>query len=135
MSYKLVAYILFILVVAYVTIRVGWIFYKNGEVYLKRMLPDDHHLVQSINKMLLIGYYLLNLGYAAVSIVQWEPVVVLTDVFHAVATYSGQIILLLGLMHYFNMLWILFYARYKDKQERIRKALSGDQDFVKASSD
>lgn len=124
MSLQLIGYIVFIAIVAYVTFWVGWVFYRNGEVYLKMMLPNEEHLVQSINKLLLVGYYLLNLGYAAVSIVRWESIFTLPDVFNEVAMHAGQIILALGLMHYLNMFWILLYARYKNKQGTIRKAFS-----------
>jgi hypothetical protein len=115
MAYQIIAYIIFLGLISFITFKVGWIFYKNGEVYLKMLFPKDQHLIQPINRLMLIGYYLLNIGYAAVSLHFWEPVVNLLDVFSAVSTYSAIIILFLAIMHYFNMFWMLIYAKHRNR--------------------
>ena len=54
-------------------IYVGWLFYTYGELFLFNIF-NDKSLVKSINNLLLIGYYLVNLGYAIITIAYWEVI-------------------------------------------------------------
>ena len=123
MTYNASGYIIFLIFIFFITIRVGWVFYKNGEVYLEMMLPNNEHLVSSINKMLLVGYYLLNLGYATVSISSWQTVTSSGELAYVLSQNAGTIILFLAVMHYFNLTWILLYSKHVDKKRRIKELL------------
>jgi len=112
--YNIIAYIIFFTAIFFITVKVGWVFYKNGEVYIKMLLPNESHLVQSINKLLLVGYYLLNLGYASVTLSFWEQVMTITQLCSVLFLKTGTIILFLALMHYFNLVWLLMYSRTKN---------------------
>lgn len=119
MSYNVSGYIVFLLVIYFVTFHVGWKFYKNGVLYIHMLLPGESHLVDSINKLLLVGYYLLNLGYATVSISSWPKIESLTELVTQLSSTTGMIIFMLAVLHYFNLTWLLIYSRYiakKDKQ-------------------
>ncbi|MFY8189943.1 MAG: hypothetical protein ACOVK9_03180, partial [Bacteroidia bacterium] len=41
---------------------------NRGALFLMQMFNNNEALVSTLNKFLLIGYYLINLGYAAISI-------------------------------------------------------------------
>jgi hypothetical protein len=115
--YNIISYVIFIAVISFITVKVGWVFYKNGEVYIKMLLPNEIHLVQSINKLLLVGYYLLNLGYAAVTLSFWEQIMTITQLCSVLFLKTGTIIVFLALMHYFNLIWLLVYSRSHNKKE------------------
>jgi len=117
MSYNVSGYIVFLLVIYFVTFHVGWKFYKNGVIYIHMLMPGESHLVESINKMLLLGYYLLNLGYATVSISNWPRIENMTELLVQLSHTTGTIIFTLALMHYFNLTWLLIYSRYVEKKE------------------
>lgn len=87
-------------------VKIGWLFYKNGEVFLLNIFQNKTDLVKSINNLLLIGYYLTNIGYAITSISYWEKVNNLTELINSLSTTLGKIILLLALMHYNNIFWL-----------------------------
>ena len=110
----ILAYIIFLSILFFITFRVGWVFYKNGEVFIKALLPGDLHLVQSINKLLLAGYYLTNFGYVTLNISSWEPIPSFEIMCEVLFMKAGGIILLLGLMHYLNMACLLIYTRTKN---------------------
>ena len=67
------SYILYIAITYIITVHVGLIFYRNGKVFILNLLHGDERLTNFINRVLLVGYYLLNLGYVAVSIQSWQP--------------------------------------------------------------
>lgn len=100
---NVLAYILYLLITCIITFRVGLLFYRNGKIYILRLLHDNEPLSHSINRLLLIGYYLLNLGYAALMISTWKTVHNLEEVMVTVVSMTGRIMLTLALIHFLNM--------------------------------
>lgn len=100
---NLLAYTIYLLITYLITVRVGWILYRNGRIYLLALLNGDNVLTDSINRVLLVGYYLLNLGYAALIISRWQTVENLLSLVESIVWMTGRIVLSLGLVHYLNM--------------------------------
>ena len=113
MTYNSIGYLSFFAIMIYVIGVVGWQFYKNGRFYLENIFQNEPHLVDSINKLLLLGYYLFNTGYVAISIQNWSELQTLDEMIAMIGNKSGIIILLLGLMHYINLIWLAGYHRIK----------------------
>ena len=93
-------------------IKVGWLFYKHGEIYLI-YLYNDALLVKGINNILLIGYYLVNLGYAIITIAYWESINSLFEMFNTLFTHLGRIIIGLAVLHYNNILCLNYLIKSK----------------------
>lgn len=106
MNYNLLAYTNYFLITAFIVVYMGFKFYKNGIHFLLDLFPNDSKTAHFVNKLLLFGYYLLNLGYIAVSLSFWPSLTSLVEVIELTATRSGIIILGLGAMHYFNLFWL-----------------------------
>ncbi len=87
-------------------VKVGWLFYKNGEVFLLNLFHNNTALVKSINNLLLIGYYLTNIGYAIITISYWENLSSIVEMINSLSKTIGKIILLLAIMHYNNIFWL-----------------------------
>ena len=113
MTFNSIGYISFFLIMAYVIGVIGWQFYTNGKFYLKDLFPSDLHLIDQINKLLLLGYYLFNLGYIALSIQGWETIHDLNQLIGVIADRSGKIIIILGILHYLNLWWLSHFYRIK----------------------
>lgn len=111
MSYTIVGYLVYIPLTFYITVFVGYTFYKNGQHYIDDLLPDNLPLAQAINKMLLIGYYLLNLGYLTMSLSIWQRLNDLVEVIEYLSIRVAIILTVLGVMHFFNMTVIWWYGR------------------------
>lgn len=94
-------------------LKVGWLFYKNGEVFLLDLFQHNQPLVTSINKLLLIGYYLLNIGYAILTISYWEHLESIIDIINSLSLTLGRIIIVLALMHYNNIFILKFINKQK----------------------
>jgi hypothetical protein len=97
------SYLIYLAITYWVTVHVGWIFYKNGRVYILSLLKGDQSITDAINRLLLTGYYLVNLGYAAWMIHLWQPVHTLTEMVETVGLMVSRILLTLGLLHFLNM--------------------------------
>ncbi len=117
MTFNIAGYIVFGSLVYFTTFHVGWVFYRNGRIYLEQLFDNDRHLVDAINNLLLIGYYLLNLGYATLSIVYWPEISSLVTLFECIARNAGMMIVALGGMHYVNMLGLLLYSYYQHRNK------------------
>ncbi len=105
------AYIIYLFITYLITVRVGFIFYRNGRVFILDLLKNDVSLTDAINRTLLVGYYLVNLGYAALMISTWDKVISWTTLLSSVTVMTGKIVLTLAIMHYFNMFVIYLISK------------------------
>lgn len=96
-------YLLYLMITGVVTIRAGWLFYHHGRLYILRLLKGDEALTKFINKALLTGYYLLNLGHLALTLRTWPAIHSVPQMMGYIAFRSGGIFMLLGIIHFLNM--------------------------------
>lgn len=102
-NYNFISYLIYLPVTFYITVIVGWVLYKKGIVFLNDAFNSNVELASILNKFLLLGYYLLNLGYAAVSIHIFSEIYSFTQLIEELSKRIGMLIIGLALMHYFNM--------------------------------
>ncbi len=106
MNYNIISYIIYLPIIFFITIKVGWMFYKNGELFLSNIFGSDLALVKKVNSLLLTGYYLVNLGYSILTIAYWERINHTLELINVMSSTLGKIILLLALLHYNNIFWL-----------------------------
>ncbi|MFY7733214.1 MAG: hypothetical protein ACOVSR_06995 [Bacteroidia bacterium] len=102
-NYNFISYLIYLPITFYNTVIVGWVLYKKGIVFLIDAFNSNVELASILNKFLLLGYYLLNLGYAAVSILIFSEINSITQLIEELSKRIGMLIIGLALMHYFNM--------------------------------
>ncbi|TWV97392.1 hypothetical protein [Chitinophaga pinensis] len=105
------AYIIYLLITYLITVRVGLVFFRNGRIFILGLLKDDVSLTDAINRILLIGYYLVNLGYAALMISTWNTIHSWMELYLSITVMTGKIVMTLAVMHYINMLVIYFISK------------------------
>lgn len=111
-----VAYGLYLAISIGMTVWVARALSSNGEVFLIRCFGQDRELAASTNRLLVIGFYLVNLGFISYRLKGWEAGVV--EVIPDVGSRIGVSLLVLGLMHFFNMVLIARFGRtVKDWQQ------------------
>ena len=108
---NVLSYIIYLFVSCVITVYTGRLFYKNGRIYLLNLFQKDERLTDFINKMLLTGYYLLNLGYVALMIRFWKTIGSWPELMAGVTNMTGTIMLTLGAIHFFNMAVIYFIGK------------------------
>lgn len=104
MNYNLIGYGIFIFLIALIIVRVGKICYRNGNIFVAALIPTHLELCQQINKVLLVAYYLVNIGYAAMTLVNWETITSLLQLIEVIAIKVSIIICILSFLHYLNIL-------------------------------
>jgi len=111
MEYQTTSYFIFLFFSFFITIKIGWVLFKNGEVYLLEIFNHQKAYVKSINKLLLIGYYLINLGKAAIEINYWENITSLSKLIKVVGNKLGNLLLLLAIMHFINVIGLAIFSK------------------------
>ncbi|MGX1929876.1 hypothetical protein [Flagellimonas sp. 2504JD4-2] len=113
MNYNILTYVIYLPIIVFIMIKVGWLFFKNGEVFLFHLFHTDIPLAKSINKLLLIGYYFTNIGYAIITIAYWKNIGSVLGMLNSLSLTLGKIILLLSLLHYNNIFWLKYIHKSK----------------------
>ncbi len=117
MSYNILSYSIYIPVICFITVKIGWLFYKHGEIFLLNIFEYNKTLVNSVNNLLLIGYYLVNLGYAIFTIAYWEHIESINQLINTLSTTLGRIIILLAVLHYNNILILTYIIKSKSLKQ------------------
>ena len=114
MTPNIVAYIIYLAITSFVTIFVGWLFFKNGRLYIYGIFLEDI-ITDYLNKMLLIGYYLINLGLVLFKISTWDYCTTSIMVIENILQNTGDVILILTVLHYINIISLtLFQNKLKE---------------------
>ena len=113
MNYNIGAYIIYLALMIFIIFYVGKNFYTKGRVFILSLLQGNAELADSINRILLIAYYLFNIGYAFLKIKYWQKVDGLETLFSSLSRNMGVLILILAVTHYLNMLAIYLLSKSK----------------------
>lgn len=103
MQYTAIAYLLYILISLVITVFVSRTLSKNGEIYLIDGFNGNHELAKSVNHMLVVGFYLLNLGFVLLRMQTSKPILLIDELLIYLSTNIGTVMFILGVMHFFNM--------------------------------
>lgn len=104
-----IAYGLYLAISVGMTIWVARALSSNGEIFLIRCFGQDQELATSTNRLLVIGFYLVNLGFISYRLNDWQVDTV--SLIPDVGSRVGISLLVLGLMHFFNMVMIARFGR------------------------
>ena len=84
---------------------VGWTLHKNGRVFLMEVFQRNEELADSVNHLILVGFYLVSIGFVAVAI-KISTARELQDasgVVELMSTKVGMVLLVLGITHFLNL--------------------------------
>ena len=126
MNYIIITYSFYLIITISLTIWVARTLFKNGKVFLIDIFHGNKELADSVNNLLLVGFYLINLGYAVYTLQVTNNIVNVQQVIEELSIKIGLIILILGGMHFFN-LYIFFNLRKKAVHEKNIKERMANQ--------
>lgn len=122
MNYIIITYSFYLIITICLTIWVARTLFKNGKIFLVDIFHGNKELADSVNNLLVVGFYLINLGYAVYTLQVAEQINNTQQIIEMLSVKIGLIILILGFMHFFN-LYIFFTLRKRavhEKQQRER---------------
>ena len=113
MDLRLVDYVIYIAASVFLTIWVGDTLHRNGRPFLVSVFKEDG-LADSVNRLLVVGFYLVNFGAAAILINTGGAPSNWPDMLKQTVTRIGIVLLVLGFMH-FNNVFVLRSIRRRDR--------------------
>ena len=113
MNYNVSAYIVYLILTVFIIVFVGRLFYRNGRVFILGLMKDDAATTDYLNNILLVAYYLFNIGYAFVKLRFWQKVENLEMLVSSIANNMSVLIFILASTHYMNMLLIWYLSGSK----------------------
>jgi hypothetical protein len=85
------------------TIWVARTLHKNGRAFLVDVFAGRDDLADSVNHLLVVGFYLVNFGYASLALKHAERITTATEAVEALSYKVGLVLVVLGAMHFLNL--------------------------------
>ena len=101
--YIVTAYLLYIAISVVLTIWVARTLSKNGLVFLVDSFLGNRELATSVNHLLVVGFYLINLGYVLLALYAPQKPSSVQGVIEVLSSKLGVVMLVLGAMHFLNV--------------------------------
>src|SRR5580700_8748462 len=96
-------YVGYLLISLGVTIWVARTLHKSGRVFLVDAFHGNAELADSVNHLLVVGFYLINVGYVTLALRTAGSLDTLRSAIEMVSDKIGLVLLVLGAMHFFNL--------------------------------
>ena len=103
MDYTVIGYLIYLAVSLVLTVWVARVLARNGMVFIKDALHGDTALAEAINRLLQVGFYLLNLGFIAWWLKMDSEVGSVREMIEAISFKLGAVMLILGVIHVVNV--------------------------------
>lgn len=98
-----ITYAAYLLISVGLTVWVAQTLHKNGRAFLMDVFKGNEELAGSVNHLLRVGFYLINLGYISLALKIGVEVVDARESIEALSTKVGYVLVVLGGMHFFNL--------------------------------
>jgi hypothetical protein len=97
------AYLFYLAISIALTVWVARTLHKNGRVFLVDSFLGNTQLADSVNHLLAVGFYLINVGYVTLALKYGAKPSSLREAIEFLSTKVGLVLLVLGAMHFFNL--------------------------------
>jgi hypothetical protein len=120
MNWTVGAYVAYLLIAVPITVWVASTLSHNGRVFLADVFESKLELADAVNKLLVVGFYLLNLGFVMLYLRGGGEVADLTGLFETISVKIGIVMLVLGVIHFVNV--IVFSSMRRRSRVDARRA-------------
>ncbi|HZE70106.1 MAG TPA: hypothetical protein VE135_11360 [Pyrinomonadaceae bacterium] len=103
MTIGITTYLIYLAISIALTIWVAQTLHKNGRVFLVDVFHGNEPLADSVNHLLVVGFYLINLGYVSLALKLGYEVRTAQEGIEALSGKVGMVLVVLGGMHFFNL--------------------------------
>jgi hypothetical protein len=101
------------------TIWVARTLQRSGRVFLIDAFHGNAELADSVNRLLVVGFYLINAGYIALALKTADPLKTLREAIELESSKLGVVLLILGAMHFLNIV-VLAWMRTSSTDVPVR---------------
>ena len=106
-----ITYLTYLALSIAITVWVARTLSRNGLVFLVEAFGHDEKLATSVNHLLVVGFYLINLGYVALALRLSERPGDTPTAMEMLSSKVGLVLLVVGVMHFFNVFVIAKLGR------------------------
>lgn len=103
MNVVVYTYVAYVILSVFLTVWVARTLHKNGRVFLIEVFGGDESLADSVNHLLVVGFYLINFGYISLALKIGINIETAQEGIEALSWKVGLVLLVLGGMHFFNL--------------------------------
>ena len=96
-------YVAYLALSAVVTVWVAQTLHCRGRLFLVKNFHGDELLANSVNHLLVVGFYLINVGYVTLALKYGDKAASVQELLEVLSTKIGAVLLILGAMHFFNL--------------------------------
>ncbi|HWZ45189.1 MAG TPA: hypothetical protein VNW97_17060 [Candidatus Saccharimonadales bacterium] len=99
-----VSYLVYLAISINLTIWVARTLHKRGAIFLVDAFQGNAELAASVNHLLVVGFYLINIGFVALALKSDAAINTARGAIEMLSDKLGWVLLILGMMHFFNLL-------------------------------
>ena len=103
MNTIVITYLVYLAISIVLTVWVANTLSKNGEIFLIDVFSGNADLARSVNHLLVVGFYLINLGFISKALRTNLTIDTARASIEVLSAKVGTVLLILGVMHFFNL--------------------------------
>ena len=111
MNWLLLTYFVYLAISVALTVWVARTLHKNGRIFLVDSFHGNEGLADSVNHLLVVGFYLINMGYVTLALKLGTKPGSTQEAIEFLSTKVGLVLLVLGAMHFFNVFVIAKWGK------------------------
>lgn len=114
-----IAYSIYLPITIGLTFYVARVLFRNGKVFMMDIFRGREEIATSTNTLFQVGFYLLNLGFAFLTLKVGTLIIGAQGVFEVLSAKIGSFSIYLGIMLFLN-LYLFFRGKRKSKENQLR---------------
>jgi cytochrome b561 len=111
-------YLIYLLFAVPLTIWVARTLSSNGRIFLIDVFHGNEDFADAVNRLLVVGFYLVNLGFVTLFLRTGATVVDARGVIEQLSVKLGVVMVVLGVLHLLNV-WIFNAIRRRSRMEEM----------------
>ena len=125
MQYIVISYMIYLVISIVLTVWVARTLHKRDAIFLVDAFQGNSDLAASVNHLLVVGFYLINIGFVCLALKSEATLVNWRQAIEMLSDKLGLVLLTLGGMHFFNL-----YVFSRIRQRGTRKSTPVPPDAI-----
>ncbi len=113
-----ITYLIYLLIAVPLTIWVARTLSRNGRIFLVDVFHGNEDFADAVNRLLVVGFYLVNLGFVTLFLRTGDTVIDARGVIEQLSVKVGIVMVVLGVLHLLNV-WVFNAFRRRSRLEQM----------------
>ena len=102
-GFTVLTYLVYLAISVAMTIWVARTLHKNGRIFLVDSFLGNEPLADSVNHLLVVGFYLVNIGFVTLALKYGDKATDARTAVEILSSKVGLVLVVLGVMHFLNL--------------------------------